>query len=342
MCAEGYGRSLGNTCHSCDGAMAWLLIAACRVFFVLAVLLLFLTAVFLVGGLDGIKAVHQSVTIKQYKLGKAFSIWRPVREKKTPKKKYSQQSGTMSSTNGTIAPIRTVTSGTKRGGGKHSTDNGMGSALQCSERGNHEMRSPPPLRTPVGGSADIEESNVSGKNTVCDEALPTSRCTRWSSRADADGTIEKSDMNLEGAGSAGGMSKCCGLDKMVMGWASRFPLNKLKILVGVWQILAVFADITGVEFPCYYAVFLSWIHVLNFDLGYILTASCALPYFNFYQRLLATTLAPIAFAAGMVLTYRLAKRRSGVGRAAETARRAASSRHVTAGLLLTLIVSTHC
>ncbi|CAN0556127.1 unnamed protein product, partial [Laminaria digitata] len=84
----------------------------------------------------------------------------------------------------------------------------------------------------------------------------------------------------------------------------------IKILVGVWQILAVFSSITGVEFPASYALFLSWINVLNFDLGYIVSASCVLPSVNFYQSLLATTLGPFVAAAGLMLTYRMAKRRS--------------------------------
>ncbi|CAM9792494.1 unnamed protein product, partial [Laminaria digitata] len=63
----------------------------------------------------------------------------------------------------------------------------------------------------------------------------------------------------------------------------------------------------AVEFPASYSLFLSWINVLNFDLGYILSASCVLPSVNFYQQLLATTIAPFVVAAGLVLTYYMAK-----------------------------------
>ncbi|CAN0576978.1 unnamed protein product, partial [Laminaria digitata] len=109
---------------------------------------------------------------------------------------------------------------------------------------------------------------------------------------------------------------------------------KLKILVVVWQILAVFSSITGVEFPASYARFLSWISVVNLDIGSIFSASCVLPPVNFYASLLVTTLAPLVLAAGLVLTYQTAKHRAGIGSAGVTARRAAWSRHVAAGLLL--------
>ncbi|CAN0413267.1 unnamed protein product, partial [Laminaria digitata] len=69
-------------------------------------------------------------------------------------------------------------------------------------------------------------------------------------------------------------------------------MDKFKIILGAWQILAVFSSVTAVEFPASYSLFLSWINVLNFDLVYILSASCVLPSVNFYQQLLATTIAP--------------------------------------------------
>ena len=75
VCAEGYGRSLSNTCHSCSGALAWLLVVACTGFFVLALVLLLLTAVFFVGGRDGIKATRQSVVRKLSTLRKASRMW---------------------------------------------------------------------------------------------------------------------------------------------------------------------------------------------------------------------------------------------------------------------------
>lgn len=116
-------------------------------------------------------------------------------------------------------------------------------------------------------------------------------------------------------------------------------MDKLKILVVVWQILTVLPSITGVEFPPSYSRFLSWIDVVNLDVGHIFTASCILPAVSFYHRLLLTTLTPLVLAAVLVLTYWMAKRRAGIGSSGVLAARAAWSRHMAAGLLLTFLVS---
>ena len=44
----------------------------------------------------------------------------------------------------------------------------------------------------------------------------------------------------------GRKSTCCGVGDKFEGCVSRLPLDKLKILVVVWQMLAVFSSITGV------------------------------------------------------------------------------------------------
>lgn len=67
---------------------------------------------------------------------------------------------------------------------------------------------------------------------------------------------------------------CGGLGEKVKRWASRVPMNKVKILVVVWQILTVFPSVSGVDYPGTYSRFLSWMDVVNFDLGTILSASC--------------------------------------------------------------------
>ena len=145
---------------------------------------------------------------------------------------------------------------------------------------------------------------------------------------------ERETLNTNGFGK----SKGCGLAFNIKTWASRFPLHKFKILLVVWQILTIFSSITGVEFPESYALFLSWINVVNFDIGYVLSFSCVLPSVNFYATLLVTTLTPLVIAAGLALTYQVAKRTAGIGSAGVIARRAAWSRHMAAGLLLTFLV----
>lgn len=135
-----------------------------------------------------------------------------------------------------------------------------------------------------------------------------------------------------------GKSKCCDFGVNIKRWGSTLPLDEFKILLVVWQILTDFSSITGVEFPGSYAKLLSLIGVVNLDIGRTFSASCLLPSVNFYARLLATTLTPLVLAAGMVLTYQMAKHRADIGSAGVVTIRAAWSRHVTAGLLLSFLV----
>ncbi|CAN0496997.1 unnamed protein product, partial [Laminaria digitata] len=59
--AKGYGRGLSNTCHSCHGTRGRLLIVACTLSSLVTILLTSLAVVFLVGGLDAVNVVRQSV-----------------------------------------------------------------------------------------------------------------------------------------------------------------------------------------------------------------------------------------------------------------------------------------
>ena len=130
----------------------------------------------------------------------------------------------------------------------------------------------------------------------------------------------------------------CGLFPKLKLWASRVPFAKIKILVVIWQILTAFPSISSVDFPPFYARFLSLIDFINFDIGAVVSASCIMPEVSFYHRLLLTTLAPLALALVLVLTYQIARRREGVGSASVIASKNAWSRHMAAGLLLSFLV----
>eukprot|EP00903_Cladosiphon_okamuranus_P006562 g6410.t1 len=52
------------------------------------------------------------------------------------------------------------------------------------------------------------------------------------------------------------------------------PVQALKIVVVVWQILTQFADAASISYPGVYQDFLSAIDVVNFDLGSVLAAGC--------------------------------------------------------------------
>lgn len=72
------------------------------------------------------------------------------------------------------------------------------------------------------------------------------------------------------------------------------------------QILTQYADITAVEFPPSFAKFLSWIDVVNLDIGWLFSASCVLP-IDFYGRLLMTTLGPLALGSALACTFLYAR-----------------------------------
>lgn len=230
-------------------------------------MLLFVAVVFLVGGLDALEVVRQSMTRSlSMSSKKSESPRRPVCETS------EEESG----------PSAHASSGAISGGGEGDDKSGTTKTVGTPARR--------VLRSPV----------VSGLAT-----------------SDADRNSE---------------SACCGLGERLKRYASRVPLDKLKILVVVWQILTVFPSITLVDFPLSYSRFLDLIDAVNLDIGQILAASCILPALDFYERLLLTTLTPLGLAMALVLTYQLAKRREG------SARRMAWSRHMAAGLLATFLV----
>ncbi|CAN0506184.1 unnamed protein product, partial [Ectocarpus sp. 12 AP-2014] len=114
------------------------------------------------------------------------------------------------------------------------------------------------------------------------------------------------------------------------------PLQALKIIVVMWQILTQFADAANATYPGVYQGFLSAIDVINFDLGYMLAAGCLWSDVDFHDRLLVSTLGPLLVAGFLALTYRIAIRRnSTAGRAVVKKIR---YKHLTALLLLTFLV----
>ena len=287
VCVEGYGRGIGNTCHYCDSATAHLLVTVGTIFSLVVIMLLLLAVVFLIGGLDAIKIVRQTVSRKIPFESNASASIVPDSEAKT------------------------------------------------SFQGPNDREPNYCDRT----SSGAEAIDATRRQSPRSPDASAGRYTRRSAVVGTDISREQQNtrMEVETAG-RGGKSKGCGIGDKVKGWVSRLPLDKLKILVVVWQILTIFSSISGVQYPVSYSRFLVWINVVNFDIGDIFSASCILPSANFYVRLLLTTLAPLVLAAVLVLTYNMAKRRAGIGSSGVIARRAAWSRHVAAGLLLTFLV----
>lgn len=296
---------------------------------------------FLVGGLDSVKIVRQSVADTFSAACKAFTRLRPAPEVELKERHDPEDGARTSSWNDTNSPVIGYISelehdsGKGNAHGRRSTSNGPdpdGLELPCAR----------PLGVVVGRVDGVELSNMTVSTTGSDGVIPASRHTRQSPLKAPRVTEAAVDRNVNVNAGSDWKCKSSWLGEILVLSLRTLPMDKLKILLGVRQILAVFASTTAVEFPASYTLFLSWINVLNFDLGYMLSASCVLPSMNFYHQLLATTIAPFVVAAGLMLTYQLARRRTGIGSAGVIAKRAAWSRHVTAGLLLTFLVSGMC
>ena len=330
ICSEGYGRGISKTCRSCQDTEGQLLTWAGVLASVVIILLVAIFAVvFLIGGFDAVNTLRKSVTRKVSMPCMKSKIW-SVSRSSSPK---PERRCRKNCSNATIAPAFDFTWENQRSPGESDTDHAS-----------RESSSTNPVPDVVGKACVRPCGAVVAPGTVVvlsdvparrssDVEMFTSENRRPSTVADlgSDGAIVTRTNN-------GGESRCCGVGVSSIAWASRLPLDKMKILVVVWQILTLFSSITDVEFPASYAIFLSWIDVVNLDIGRIVSASCILPSVNFYVRLLVTTLAPLVLAVGLLLTYYMATRRAGIGSAGVIARRAAWSRHVAAGLLLTFLV----
>ena len=327
VCSDGYARGVSNACHSCNNTEGQLLTwVGMIVSMVMILLLAFFAVVFLVGGLDAVDVVRKSVTRTVSVASIKSTFWSIVRRSS----REPENGGTQDFSSDTIAPALDFTWENQHRSGKRTTGDSCRKPLPphpiSDDSGGAYVR---PCRAVATPGTSVGQADASAKlaNHV---AMPASQHAQRSTVADV-------GLNGENKTNTGGES-CCGLSVSIKVLASRLPLDKLKILVVVWQILTIFSRITDVEFPACYAMFLSWIDFVNLDIGHIFSASCVLPPVNFYTRLLVTTLVPLMLAVGLLLTYNMAKYSAGIGSVGMVAKRAAWSRHVAAGLLLTFLV----
>eukprot|EP00752_Nemacystus_decipiens_P008148 g7287.t1 len=373
-CRPGYGKSIGSRCHSCEDEASRWLIAAGAFLTLLALLFLVVAVVFLIGGLDAVEEVRRSVT-KTLSVSankdKAPTFWKPARESTVPHRRPSVSSSASGGGGGGDNPTGIATvfapafaqgspslpvhaleeeGEAKEGFRDEPRRNCRVAPVDSSEQGSIAAAAATTATTATTRSSETVVGGHSVPGGFVNSRLLAQRTTAsYGDRSVAQpavagaaggGTavaIPGEKKEEEGGDSA---AACCGLGEKIKRWASRVPLDKLKILVVVWQILTVFPSITGADFPASYARFLSWIDVVNLDVGSIFSGTCVLPDVNFYQRLLLTTLAPLGLAVVLMLTFSMAKRRAGIGSASVIARRAAWSRHMAAGLLLTFLVFT--
>ena len=312
-----------------------MLITVGSLFILLVVLLFVLTIIFLVGGLDAVDNIHQSLTTKlSIPMSTVFSS-RPVpsiSEVAAFHEGPRDASFTGAFDADSEPPLGVPNSNASVGIGR-TTPVGVtfaSSKSAASTDGSYiGRRLMEIMRSDTASKVWTEESRSGKETSVCEGKfdLPGSTAAAAGARAG------------DRAGAVGSRGRCCGIGQRIKRLWSRLPLDKLKILVVVWQILTAFPSIAAVNFPPVYSQFLSWIDVINFDLANVFSASCVFPGLNFYQRLLVTTLGPIALFGVLVVTYQLAKGRAGIGMAGIVERRAAWSRHMATGLPLTFLVS---
>ena len=93
-------------------------------------------------------------------------------------------------------------------------------------------------------------------------------------------------------------------------------------------------SVANVQYPHEYQRFLDGIKLLDFDLGWILSASCVVN-IDFHDRLLFATIGPIVVILLLGMTYYIAARRN---RQSEGALQSVQHKHLSAVLLLTFLV----
>lgn len=95
-----------------------------------------------------------------------------------------------------------------------------------------------------------------------------------------------------------------------------------------------FASVANVTFPSIYQCFLDGVNVLNFDLSWVLSPGCFMEY-DFYDRLLVTTIGPFVTVGLLGATYAVA---AGRNRASETALCSVRQKHASVGLFVAFFV----
>ena len=328
VCMDGYGSGVSNTCQHCDDTTVHVHIAMGALCAVVVISLLLPAVVYLIGGLGAIDIFRRSIARTR-----SVRSMTPIVPDQTP----FEPSAGMDPVHTTASLVNPWTSKDKRRGGECGTKGPKAFSNNYSEPDGLARARAGLFGDDVG--AVVKVPDVTSGRDPKHAVVSASRAARRNAvpKITVGGPHERREVYTEATN--GGTSTCCAFGDKVKRSVSRLPLDKFKILVVVWQILAGLSSITGVEFPASYSRFLSWISVVNLDIGDLFSASCVLPSLTFYARLLASTLSPLLLMAVLVLTYRMAKRRAGLGRAGVIARRDAWSRHVAAGLLLTFLVS---
>ena len=95
-----------------------------------------------------------------------------------------------------------------------------------------------------------------------------------------------------------------------------------------------FASVANITYPDVYQSFLDALQVVNFDIGWVISAGCVVDV-DFHGRLLLSTIGPIVVLLLLAAVYAIAARTK---RGSTEALQIIWSKHVTMVLLLTFLV----
>ncbi|CAM9892814.1 unnamed protein product, partial [Ectocarpus sp. 8 AP-2014] len=116
--------------------------------------------------------------------------------------------------------------------------------------------------------------------------------------------------------------------------ANGIPLTSIKIVLVAWQIVTQFSSVVNVVYPDVYEKFLSILNLVNFNFGFILSASCVVDT-NFYGRLLFATIGPLVVLGALALTYAVSRSRN---RHSPAGIQTAKHKHLSIALFIMFVV----
>ena len=229
-----------------------MLITVGSLFILLIVLLFVLTVVFLVGGLDAVGNIHRSLTNNLSISMSVVTSSRPVPSASEAVAFHEGPRGASFSAAfdaDSEPPLGAPNSDTSVGIGR-TTPVGVilaspksAASTDGSDIGTILMKM---TRSDKASKVWTEENRGRRETDDCEDnfALPEPTVAAAGAGAGA------------GSGVVGSRGRCCGIWQRIKRLWSRVPLDKLKILVVVWQILTVFPSIAAVDFPPVYSQFL--------------------------------------------------------------------------------------
>ena len=114
----------------------------------------------------------------------------------------------------------------------------------------------------------------------------------------------------------------------------RLKTSLIPFLLCPIHLVVQFVSVANVQYPYEYQRFLNGMKLLDFDLGWMLSASCVVN-IDFHDRLLFATIGPIVVISLLAMTYYVAAR---MNRQSEGAVQNVQHKHLSAVLLLTFLV----